>query len=142
MSTIAKIFFTLFVINQVSPQLGHAAEKSASPQKVCQELFASIEKNDTLAFENFSLRPELLTEHQQKTQQAGTTSGSETSSPSIIPQDQMSRLKGMKCGSEHIAGDRAFVEAKTKKETRLIPFVNIDGVWRFDVRTYQSFYRG
>ena len=141
MSITAKIVFSLFTLSLAVSQQVSAAEKTASPKKVCQELFASIEKNDMVAFESSSLRPELLTEHQQKTQQAGTTTGNEPL-PSIVPQDQMGRLKGMKCGSEHVAGDRAIVEAKTKKETRLIPFVNVDGVWRFDVRTYQSFYRG
>lgn len=140
MSNFRFVLMGLFIFGSLSSVT--RAGSSPSPQKVCQTLFQAIEKDDIRAFEVSSLRPELLSAHQQLTQQAGTINPKQDNPPAIIPKEQMGRLKGMKCGAEHISGSRAIVEAKTKTEKRLIPFVNVDGVWRFDVRTYESFYRG
>lgn len=55
--------------------------------------------------------------------------------------DYASTLKEISCGSENIADAHAFVEAKSKDEKRFIPFVRENAEWKFDVRTYTSFYR-
>lgn len=54
--------------------------------------------------------------------------------------DYMEKIKTISCGAEHIAGDRAFVESETNGEKRFIPFVQKEGQWKFDMKTYRSFY--
>lgn len=49
-------------------------------------------------------------------------------------------LKSTSCKDEKIAGDRSWVEAISKAESRLIPFKMVDGKWKFDMKTYLSFY--
>lgn len=49
-------------------------------------------------------------------------------------------LKSINCKDEKIAGDRSWVEATSKEESRLIPFKIADGKWKFDMKTYLSFY--
>ena len=53
---------------------------------------------------------------------------------------ELSRLKDITCKDEKIAGDRAWVEAVSQNEARLIPFKKKDGQWKFDMHTYHSFY--
>jgi hypothetical protein len=52
----------------------------------------------------------------------------------------MDKIKGITCGTEHVGGNNAFVEAKSGDQTRFIPFVSVDGAWKFDAKTYMSFY--
>jgi hypothetical protein len=54
----------------------------------------------------------------------------------------MERLKDLTCTKENIAGDHAVVEAKSEGQERLIPFVKMQDGWKFDERTYHSFYPG
>ncbi|MCS6838634.1 MAG: hypothetical protein NZ480_07275 [Bdellovibrionaceae bacterium] len=51
------------------------------------------------------------------------------------------RLKNLTCGAEHIAESNAFVEAETDGRKRFIPFVQEKGQWKFDAKTYISFYK-
>jgi hypothetical protein len=53
---------------------------------------------------------------------------------------EMERLKDLNCKEEKIAGDHAWVEAISQNETRLVPFKMVDGKWKFDMKTYHSFY--
>ncbi len=53
---------------------------------------------------------------------------------------EMERLKDLNCKEEKIAGDHAWVEAISQNETRLVPFKMVEGKWKFDMRTYHSFY--
>lgn len=53
---------------------------------------------------------------------------------------EMARLKNINCKGEKIAGDHAWVEATSENESRLVPFKMVDGKWKFDMRTYHSFY--
>jgi hypothetical protein len=55
--------------------------------------------------------------------------------------ENMAAIRDMTCGSELIAGDRAMVTAMSKDEERLIPFIQKDGKWKFDMKTYRAFYR-
>lgn len=52
----------------------------------------------------------------------------------------MDKIKGISCGTEHIAGANAFVEAETDGTKRFIPFVKVQDAWKFDAKTYMSFY--
>lgn len=53
---------------------------------------------------------------------------------------EMERLKGLNCKEEKISGDHAWVEATSQNETRLVPFKMMEGKWKFDMKTYHSFY--
>lgn len=55
--------------------------------------------------------------------------------------DQLAKLKDLSCGSEHRADAHAVVEAESEGRKRLVPFVEEKGGWKFDLRTYLSFYR-
>ncbi len=54
--------------------------------------------------------------------------------------DYLKEIKTITCATEQIAGTRAFVTAETGAEKRLIPFVQDGGQWKFDMKTYKSFY--
>lgn len=56
-------------------------------------------------------------------------------------EQEMKRLKALVCKDEKIAEDHAWVEATSQNETRLVPFKKMDGQWKFDMRTYHSFYQ-
>ncbi|MEW6057061.1 MAG: hypothetical protein AB1540_10645 [Bdellovibrionota bacterium] len=45
------------------------------------------------------------------------------------------------CSDEKIAGDHAFVLAKSDQRERLIPFVKQNGVWKMDAQAYKTLYR-
>jgi hypothetical protein len=53
----------------------------------------------------------------------------------------MERLQDLSCANEVIAQDHAMVESLSQGEKRLIPFVKTNEGWKFDMRTYRSFYR-
>lgn len=53
----------------------------------------------------------------------------------------MSEIQNMSCGSEQLAGTHAMVTAETGSERRLIPFIQSEGQWKFDMKTYKAFYR-
>ncbi len=55
---------------------------------------------------------------------------------------ELERLKDLTCKEEKVVGEHAWVEAMSQKETRLVPFKMVEGKWKFDIRTYHSFYRG
>lgn len=50
------------------------------------------------------------------------------------------RLQDLTCGNEIIAQDHAVVESESKNEKRLVPFIKTNDGWKFDMKTYQSFY--
>lgn len=52
----------------------------------------------------------------------------------------MERLQDLNCGNEIVAKDHAVVETESKGEKRLIPFVQTNEGWKFDMKTYMSFY--
>lgn len=54
--------------------------------------------------------------------------------------EYLSDIRNMTCTNEQIAGDHAVVTAETKEDKRLIPFVQSQGQWKFDMRTYRAFY--
>lgn len=122
-----------------------------SPKKVCNAMIEAAKKEDFKSIQLWTLRPNLLSSHLH--QMAGTAAQGPASAakPSGSPQAAdrghvLSKaaydlIKELSCGSEHIAGNRAVVEAEAKGQKRLIPFAQKDGKWLFDVRTYQSFYR-
>lgn len=54
--------------------------------------------------------------------------------------DYLAKIKDITCGTAHTSNTHAFVEADNKGEKRFIPFVNVNGQWKFDMKTYKSFY--
>jgi hypothetical protein len=54
--------------------------------------------------------------------------------------DHWAQLKELSCGTEIVTNDRAVIEAKTTEQSRLIPFVKTEEGWKFDAKTYMSFY--
>lgn len=57
-----------------------------------------------------------------------------------MAEQYMERLQDLNCGQEVIAKDHAMVEADSKGEKRLIPFIQTEDGWKFDASTYRSFY--
>jgi hypothetical protein len=56
--------------------------------------------------------------------------------------EYMSKLEKLSCTSEVVANDHAFVQAEAEGGTRLIPFLKTETGWKFDGKTYMSFYGG
>ncbi|MEZ0391973.1 MAG: hypothetical protein ACAH59_07155 [Pseudobdellovibrionaceae bacterium] len=55
-------------------------------------------------------------------------------------QKYFEKIQDLSCNNEIIAEDHAVVEADAKGEKRLIPFLQTPQGWKFDMKTYQSFY--
>lgn len=54
--------------------------------------------------------------------------------------NELEKLKTLNCGAEYIADTRAFVETDSAGKTRFVPFVKEGKDWKFDTKTYMSFY--
>lgn len=54
--------------------------------------------------------------------------------------ENWSKLEKLSCTTETVANDHAFVEAQSEAGARLIPFVKTEAGWKFDMKTYMSFY--
>lgn len=51
-------------------------------------------------------------------------------------------LRNTECQSDTVAGDHAFVVAKSGDRERLLPFVKKDGLWKVDAPVYRALYQG
>jgi hypothetical protein len=114
--------------------------RSESPKDVCKHLIDAAKNDDFNAVQRWTVG-----ENQMKSdmdgQQAGMSGQSMESKFHQLHKQDMSQLKSLSCGSEKIASNHAFVEAKGQDQQRLIPFVQENGIWKFDAPTYMSFYR-
>lgn len=54
----------------------------------------------------------------------------------------MTKIKGITCQSEDVAGEHAYVSAQSEGTKRFIPFINVGGAWKFDAKTYMTMYEG
>lgn len=55
-------------------------------------------------------------------------------------QSYLNEIQNISCTEEQVAGDRAIVTATAQNQQRLIPFVQQEDGWKFDMKTYRSFY--
>lgn len=121
--------------------------KRMKPREVCDRLVQAAKKDD-FALANqwtYELAGSMPSESQAGTAGGEAMSGQPSGSPESmngLSREQLASFKDLNCGSERIAGDHAFVEVKGKDQSRFIPFVkDTSGIWKFDARTYMSFYR-
>lgn len=105
------------------------ATQTETPLTVCKNLVDSTIKKDFESVKKMSIG---MPDHSQgKTAAAGFDKMHKT---------EWSKLEKLTCTSETIANDRAFVQAQADGGTRLIPFVKTETGWKFDGKTYMSFY--
>lgn len=104
-----------------------ATTGSNSPTETCQHLVEAAKTNNFKEFQSATVG------YQGKAHADGKMVGK-------MGPDYLDKIKSITCGEAHAAGDHAFVEAESGAEKRLIPFVNRDGKWKFDMKTYMSFY--
>ncbi|MBI1860595.1 MAG: hypothetical protein HYR96_06735 [Deltaproteobacteria bacterium] len=102
-----------------------AALNAATPKEVCDSLAKAAQADNFKAFAEMSVG------HQ----------GKQEKSFHSMHKDRMAALKNLTCGNETVAGKHAIVETAGPTEKRLIPFLEMDGTWKFDVATYKTFYR-
>jgi hypothetical protein len=129
--------------------------KMKNPKDVCTGLIDAAKKDDLNAFQlwTMSYRDTGTSTSETGAGSAGEVGTDMSKSKSMpgssenlsgnykFPREEMARFKDLTCSSEHIAGSHAVVEVDTKSgEKRLIPFVMERGQWKFDPRTYTSFY--
>ncbi len=115
-----------------------AAASSTTPTQTCNKLVEAAKSNNYESMAGLVMTPEHGKGH-------GKMDGMKK--PSKAKFDKMhtaymSEIKDVTCGNEMVAGDRAVVTAESTTQKRLIPFVQADGQWKFDMKTYRSFYAG
>jgi hypothetical protein len=101
-----------------------------SPKDVCQK-FAQLAQNQSAKpsdFAPFVYKPE--GGHHEKHAMQGKGHG-----------QWMQQFANADCSNETIAGDHAFVVAKSSSGERLLPFIKDNGSWKLDAGTYHAMYR-
>lgn len=95
-----------------------------SPKDVCRSLVAAVRANDLQAV---------------RTHVAGGK---------VEGNAGLDWMRNASCEGEHVAGNNAFVESELNTRTKVseatthyLPFVRDEGVWKFDLRSYRTFYR-
>lgn len=122
-----------------------SAASTPSPKATCAQLAEAAKKDDFPAIQ--ALTTDWAPPGGHPGEMAApnpSKSGPSQKSPAAIHamhEHHLSQLKDLTCGSEHVAGDHAVVEAESLGQKRLIPFIQVNGQWKFDARTYMSFYR-
>lgn len=103
-----------------------ANNSSLTPMAVCQSMAQAAKNGDFKAYQNFSFGAP-----QHKGNKAGFDK---------MHQKYFDRLKDLSCTSENVSGNHAFVQASSQGQERLIPFKRTPDGWKFDAKTYMSFY--
>jgi hypothetical protein len=124
------------------PVLAEEAKQATSPKEACEKIVEAGKKGDFNLVKQYTAGG---MEHHQKDGQTDKKmeNMSEKSKKDFeqMRQAHMDELKDLKCSSEQTVENHAFVTAETKDGKRLIPFVKEGEGWKFDPRTYMSFYR-
>lgn len=135
--------FALFAI-PAFPRVARAGASADSPKAVCDQLARAARKDDFQAFQALSTgwTSQMASGHGASSPPQGgaTTPGKAESELHSVHQSHLGQLKDLRCDAEHIADDHAVVEAESQGRKRLIPFIEVKGHWKFDARTYLSFY--
>lgn len=108
------------------------ATAGTTPTQVCSQLVEAA-KGD-----NYEMVQNLTMTHGKKKADKGMKA--HKAKFEKMQKTYMAKLKEMTCGTEQVAGDHAVVTATAGEEKRLIPFVQAEGQWKFDMHTYRSFY--
>lgn len=109
-------------------------ESSTGPAFTCAKLVEAAKANKFDEFQSLTTNygPKYMMKKEMKPMAAQKFDKMHT--------EFMDKIKGINCGTEHIAGTNAFVEAETNGTKRFIPFIKVEDNWKFDAKTYMSFY--
>ncbi|MFN8792482.1 MAG: hypothetical protein ACK5Y2_13590 [Bdellovibrionales bacterium] len=107
------------------------ASSAATPREACQQMVDAAKANryDRVAQ---MIAPDASTKKMKMKSEKGFDR---------MNTKYMSEIQNMSCGTEQLAGAHAMVTAETGTERRLIPFIQSEGQWKFDMKTYKAFYR-
>ncbi|MCM2281655.1 MAG: hypothetical protein NDI61_07395 [Bdellovibrionaceae bacterium] len=106
-----------------------SAAADATPLAVCKQLADSASKNDFESVQKHSM------------EMRGPGKGSKADANfRKMHQENLGQIQNLNCLAETVSEDRAFVEAEAEGGKRLIPFVKTEAGWKFDAKTYMSFY--
>jgi hypothetical protein len=104
-----------------------------SPKAACKSMVEAAKKGDFNELKGLSSGWDRV---QHTAQEKSLKKGFEH-----MHQTQMDKLKDLKCGKEQVAEDHAIVIAESGEKERIVPFVKEGMGWKFDARTYMTFYR-
>lgn len=124
-----------------------AAESSATskgstdtPREVCEAIVKAGIDDNFKAFMELTIIPK---SHHGSKDHCGTPGMDEKTLEEgfhKMHEKHLDLLKSINCKDEKMVGDHSWVEAASKEESRLIPLKMVDGRWKFDMKTYFSFY--
>ena len=109
-----------------------SANSMSSPLQACNQLVDAAKNKD------YERASQLMLTPKHKMGMMGKKSSKKKFNK--MHENYLSEVQDISCSEEQVAGDRAFVTATTKNQERLIPFVQAEGGWKFDMKTYRSFY--
>ncbi len=105
---------------------------ATTPTQACNQLVEAAKADNFEAVMNLTVRPpQAKAKKQDKMIEKKFDK---------MSQSYLSDIQTMNCGNENVVQDHATVTAQTKDGQRLIPFVQQDGQWKFDMRAYKAFY--
>lgn len=105
---------------------------ASSPSQACSQLIEATKAN------NFDKVAEMMAMPRHKNEKMPNKKAEAKFDD--MHKKYLSEIQNMTCSTEQIAGDHATVIAETQNERRLIPFVQTDGQWKFDMHTYRALY--
>ena len=127
--SLSLIGATAFAQNSATPA-ETAANAQSSPASACKTLAESAKAKDYQAVMNLT----------DGLPAPGKVKGKQKQGFDKMHTQYLDKLQDLNCGQEMIAQDRAVVQADSQGQKRLVPFVRTNEGWKFDIRTYRSFY--
>jgi hypothetical protein len=113
-----------------------ATTTPTTPKETCEALVSAAQTKNFETFAKLSLMGRPGMKHEMMAgHEANMKKGFEK-----MHGEEIEKLKGLTCGTEHVADTRAFVESESEGKTRFVPFVKEGNTWKFDTHTYMSFY--
>ncbi len=104
----------------------------STPTSVCQAIVDSAKSKN---FEGMNKWTTAMPAHHKKMKMSKTDFAK-------MGSKYFEKMQDLTCGTEIMAQDHAIIESESQGQKRLIPFVKKADGWKFDLKTYHSFYAG
>ncbi len=127
-----KVFSSLIILSglTVSAADTTTAKATDTPFTVCQAIVESAKNKD---FEGMQKWTTDMSAHHKKMKM-------NKADHKKMSSQYFEKMQDLTCGKEIVAQDHAIVESESNGQKRLIPFIKKGDGWKFDQKTYHSFY--
>ncbi len=134
-----KVFSSLIILSGLTVSAADTttattttAKATDTPSAVCQAIVESAKNKD---FEGMQKWTTDMSAHHKKMKM-------NKADHKKMSSQYFEKMQDLTCGKEIVAQDHAIIESESNGQKRLIPFIKKGDSWKFDVKTYHSFYGG